>query len=124
MDSYYDFTYYPNSTSSTYTTGSWVTNNGGSLSFQLPVEEHRKFINPVISLGYEANSDPYINSKHLWSHGDLELDILVGEDKLRYSVYKGDKVSFCEFTFEEFRLLLEDEICRKIVTCELEVSNG
>lgn len=118
MNNYYS-TYYPASTSNV-SNISWVTTNGNAFNFQVPLEHHKKFMDPVITLGYRENSD---NSKHLWSHDDLDLDILVGGHKVRYSVYKGDKVSFCEFPFSEFERLVEDEVCRKIVACELEVNN-
>lgn len=124
MNSYYDFTYYPNSTSSDYTTSSWATKNASPISFRVPVEDFVSFTDPVVNLGYKENSDPDNEVKHLWFHENLELDIFVGYNKIRYSVYKGDRVSSCEFARRDFELLSKEEISRRIVTCELEVSNG
>ncbi len=83
---------------------------------------YEKCIDPVINLGYVSTSTGK-KGEPTWSRGDLGLEISLGATKVKYAIYKGTKRSFFEIYFSDFGTLPEDEICRRIVSCELEVED-
>lgn len=103
----------------------WVK-QGAISSYSIPSisisNSYEKCIDPVINLGYDATSTGK-KGEPTWSRGDLGLEISLGATKVRYTIYKGTKRSFFEIYFSDFGTLPEDEICRRIVSCELEVED-
>ena len=102
----------------------WVKQ--GAINYSIPSisisNSYEKCIDPVINLGYVATSTGK-KGEPTWSRGDLGLEISLGATKVKYTIYKGTKRSFFEIYFSDFGTLSEDEICRRIVSCELEVED-
>ncbi len=102
----------------------WVKQ--GAINYSIPSisisNSYEKCIDPVINLGYVSTSTGK-KGEPTWSRGDLGLEISLGATKVKYTIYKGTKRSFFEIYFSDFGTLSEDEICRRIVSCELEVED-
>lgn len=117
--------YNPSATTSYSSSLTWVK-QGAISSYSIPSisisNSYEKCIDPVINLGYDATSTGK-KGEPTWSRGDLGLEISLGATKVRYTIYKGTKRSFFEIYFSDFGTLPEDEICRRIVSCELEVED-
>ena len=117
--------YNPSTTISSSSSLTWVK-QGAISSYSIPSisisNSYEKCIDPVINLGYVATSTGK-KGEPTWSRGDLGLEISLGATKVKYTIYKGTKRSFFEIYFSDFGTLPEDEICRRIVSCELEVED-
>lgn len=117
--------YNPSTTISSSSSLTWVK-QGAISSYSIPSisisNPYEECINPVINLGYVATSTGK-KGEPTWSRGDLGLEISLGATKVKYAIYKGTKRSFFEIYFSDFGTLSEDEICRRIVSCELEVED-
>lgn len=123
-DSFY-WQYNPSTTISSSSSLTWVK-QGAISSYSIPSisfsNSYDKCIDPVVNLGYVSTSTGK-KGEPTWSRGDLGLEISLGATKVKYTIYKGTKRSFFEIYFSDFGTLSEDEICRRIVSCELEVED-